>query len=322
MVLVMRFYCLCVLAVATACSASCQQEFGEVEWPIPATTATGTTAPWHWGEVAAVATTAEGNILVFHRGAHPIMEFDVAGNFIRSLGEGMISEGKVTRIPQDVRSPDGSGYTVVYGPAGCHACGAHSIRVDPDGNVWLVDAGAHAVYKTDGQGHVLLQLGEKGVSGTDRAHFNLPTDVAFGPDGALYVSDGYGSARVVKFSSGGKYLLEWGKRGTGPGEFGLPHNLVVDAQGRVYVTDRDNQRIQVFDSDGKFLDQWQDVGGVSTLFMSKDQGIWAGGILRNLDGTIADELPGNVGGHGTTVAVDGSVFVAQLSGIVQKFVLR
>ena len=126
------------------------------------------------------------------------------------------------------------------------------------------------------QGRVILQLGTKGVSGADSTHFNLPTDVAFATNGDIYVSDGYGGARVVKYSADGEYLLEWGKRGTGPGEFGLPHNLVADAQGRVYVTDRDNQRIQVFDSKGKFLDQWKDVGGVSTLFMTKDQRIWTG----------------------------------------------
>ncbi len=166
---------------------------------------------------------------------------------------------------------------------------------------------------------MLLQLGEKGVSGTDQGHFNLPTDVACGPDGTVYVSDGYGSARVVKFSSDGEFLLEWGKRGTAPGEFGLPHNLVVDETGRVYVTDRDNQRIQVFDSDGKFLDEWKGGGGISTLFMTADQRIWAGGVLRNLDGTMATRLPGNVGGHGTRVAPDGSVFIAQLSGVVQRF---
>src|SRR5262249_36338780 len=95
---------------------------------------------------------------------------------------------------------------------------------------WLVDACAHAVYKTDGQGKVVMTLGRKGVSGTSRGEFNLPTDIAFAPDGSIYVSDGYGSAR-------GEYLMEFGKRGTGPGEFGLPHNLAVDAQGRVYVTD-------------------------------------------------------------------------------------
>ena len=144
--------------------------------------------------------------------------------------------------------------------------------------------------------------------------------MAFGPDGSIYVSDGYASARVVKFSSRGKFVLEWGRRGTGPGEFGLPHNIVTDSDGRVYVTDRDNERIQVFDADGRFLDQWTETGGVSTLYMTAGQKIWTGGVLRNLDGTIAARLPANVGGHGTTVAPDGSVFIAQLDGFVQKFV--
>ena len=145
--------------------------------------------------------------------------------------------------------------------------------------------------------------------------------MAFAPNGDVYVSDGYGSARVVKYSRDGKYLLEWGKRGTGAGEFGLPHNLVVDAQGRVYVTDRDNQRVQVFDSSGKYLSQWATDGGVSTLFLTKDQGIWVGGVLRDLDGKVLGRLP-ETGGHGTTVTESGDVYLAQLSGIVQKFVKR
>ena len=115
-------------------------------------------------------------------------------------------------------------------------------------------------------------------------------------------------------------MLQWGTRGTGPGEFGLPHNVVVDAQGKVYVTDRDNQRIQVFDSNGKFLSQWKDTGGVSTLYMTKDQHIWTGGVLRNLNGEVVARLPGNPGGHGTTVTESGDVIIAQLSGVVQKFV--
>ena len=309
----------CSLTILGALTASAQHSYRQVEWPLPATTAAGTPSPWHFGEVAAVATTAQGTILVFHRGASPIMEFDVSGNFLRSHDEISISGGKVTGIAPEDRASGGSGYTVVYGPAACYACGAHSIRVDEQGSIWIVDAAAHAVYKTDTSGKLLMQLGEKGVSGTDRGHFNLPTDVAFGPDGAVYVTDGYGSARVVKFSAEGKFLLEWGSRGTGPGEFGLPHNLAVDAKGRVYVTDRDNQRIQVFDPNGEFLDQWEDVGGVSTLFMTAIDRLWAGGILRNLDGTVAAKLPGDIGGHGTTVAPDGSVFIAQLGGVVQKF---
>ena len=98
--------------------------------------------------------------------------------------------------------------------------------------------------------------------------------------------------------------------------------MVVDAQGRVYVTDRDNQRIQVFDSNGKFLDQWKEVGAVSTLFITKDQHIWTGGVLRNLNGEVVARLPGNTGGHGTTVTASGDVYISQLSGIVQKFVKR
>ena len=311
-----------VLCTALTVPSAGQQAYRQVDWPLPATSEAGTNAPWHFGEVAAVATTREGTLLVLHRGAHPILEFDVEGNFVGSWGEGGISGGKVTQVPPPGRTASGSRYTVVHGPAACFACGGHSIRTDPDGNVWVVDAAAHIVYRFDQDRNIALQLGERGVPGTDRDHFHLPTDVAFGPNGEVYVSDGYGSARVVKFSEAGDYVLEWGERGTGPGEFGLPHNLVVDAEGLVYVTDRDNQRIQVFDPDGAFLAQWQGVGSVSTLYLTDGQKIWAGGTLRNLDGSIALSLPGNVGGHGTTVSPDGSVFVAQLSGVIQRFVPR
>jgi hypothetical protein len=291
------------------------------EWPTQAKSVAGAPAgPWNFGQVAAVATTTDGHILVFHRGAHPIMEFDSGGKFVRSWGDGMFSEGKVTRIPPADRAAGGSGYTAVYGPPGCYSCGAHSVRVDPGGNIWVVDGTAHVVYKMNQRRQVIMQLGTKGVSGAGPKNFNLPTDVAFAPNGDIYVSDGYGSARVVKYSSEGKYLLQWGTRGTGPGEFGLPHNVVVDAQGKVYVTDRDNQRIQVFDSNGKFLSQWKDTGGVSTLYMTKDQHIWTGGVLRNLNGEVVARLPGNPGGHGTTVTESGDVIIAQLSGVVQKFV--
>ncbi len=290
------------------------------DWPIQATSAAGTSVAWNFGQVAAVATDAAGHILVLHRGAHPIMEFDSDGTFVRSWGDGLISEGKVVGLAPRDRVAGGSGYTAVYGPAGCYACGAHSVRVDPDGNIWVVDAGGHVVYKMNPQGRVIMELGTKRVSGTGPNNFNLPTDVAFAPDGDVYVSDGYGNARVVKYSRDGTYRLQWGTRGTGPGEFGLPHNLVVDAQGRVYVTDRDNQRIQVFDADGKFLDQWTDIGGVSALFMTNDQHMWAGGVLRNLQGEILGRLPGGGGGHGMTVTEAGDVFAAQLSGTVQKFI--
>src|SRR5262249_36467751 len=260
--------------------------YKRVEWPTEATSAPGFPAgPWNFIQVTAVALSTRGNVLLLHRGAHPVMEFEPGGKFVRSWGDGMFSEGKVVGIPVPNRTPDRSNYTAVYGPAGCTSCGAHSVRVDPQGNIWLVDAPQHLVYKMDPQGKdILMRLGQKGVARTGHNNFNLPTDVAFGPDSDIYVSDGYGGARVVKFSHDGKFLLEFGTRGKGPGQFGLPHNIVVDAQGRVYVTDRDNARVEVFDSNGRFLREWRTNGGVSALFMTKDQMIWAGGVLTDLEG--------------------------------------
>ena len=318
-----------VLLVVQGQPASAQvAEYTEAPaWPDPAMSAAGTPAAWNLGQVSGVATSANGYILVLHRGAQPIMLFDSGGRFVRSWGDGLFSSGKVGGIAPGDRVAGKSGYTAVYGPAGCHACGAHAVRVDPDGNIWVVDAPGHVVYKMDPRGRVLMELGSKGVSGTSRNTFNLPTDVGFAPNGDLYVSDGYGNARVVKYTADGQYLLEWGSRGTGPGEFGLPHNLVVDASGRVYVTDRDNQRVQVFAPDGRFLTEWADIGGNSALSltsmtgMTEDQQmIWTGGTLRNLEGDAMATLPGGNGGHGLTVSDAGDVFVAQLAGRVQRFV--
>jgi DNA-binding beta-propeller fold protein YncE len=252
------------------------------------------------------------------------MEFEAGGRFVGSWGDGLLSEGKVGAMPQAHWAADRSRYSAVYGPAGCTSCGAHSVRVDPQGNVWVVDAPGHVVYKMSPEGKELMRLGTRGTAGTRPNTFNLPTDIGFGPGGDLYVTDGYGSARVVKYSRDGKYLLEWGKRGTGPGEFGLPHNVVVDRAGKVYVTDRDNQRIQVFDGNGTFLTQWVGTGGVSGLAITRDQRIWTGGILRDLDGTAVGRLegPGVAGGHGVAVTDSGDVYIAQLNGVVQKFVTR
>jgi sugar lactone lactonase YvrE len=135
----------------------------------------------------------------------------------------------------------------------------------------------------------------------------------------VYVSDGYGSARIVKFSREGRLLLQWGRRGTGPGEFGLPHNLVVDRQGRVYVTDRDNERVQVFDAAGTLLAEWRNIGAVSALAMAPDGRIWTGAVLRDVNGTAIGRLAEGGGAHGATVDAEGNVYLAQLSGIVQKF---
>ena len=331
----MTFLAVCVLGIATAERAGGGQAgrggaaaaipslpYKLVEWPTPPISAAGVPGAWNFIQVSSVALTPRGTILVLHRGAHPIMEFESNGRLVRSWGDGMFSEGKVAAIPEAHWTADKSHYSAVYGPAGCTSCGAHSVRVDPQGNIWVIDAPGHVVYKLNAEGKELMRLGSKGVAGTGPNTFNLPTDVGFAANGDLYVSDGYGSARVVKFSRDGKYLSQWGTRGKGPAEFGLPHNLVTDAQGRVYVTDRDFQRIEIFDANGKFLNQWTGTGGISGLFMTKDQRIWTGGILRDLDGRVLGQLPGpgTAGAHGVVATESGDVYLAQLSGVVQKFV--
>ncbi len=315
---------LAVVGFASVAAAPARQSaarFTEIaEWPLPATTAAGTPSPWNFGQVVAVATGAGGNILVLHRGAQPILVFEPDGAFVRGWGEGLFSNGKVMGVAPEDRAPGASGYTAVYGAAGCHACGAHAIRVDPEGHVWVVDAPGHAVHKLRETGELLMTLGTPGVAGGGHDTFNLPTDIAFAPNGDIYVSDGYGNARIVRFSGAGRYLGEWGSRGAGPGEFGLPHGVAVAGDGRVYAVDRDNRRVQVFDADGTFLDQWTELSGVQALFVTPGQRIWAGGALRTLDGEILAELAGGGGGHGMTVSHEGDVFAAQLSGRVQKFV--
>lgn len=131
----------------------------------------------------------------------------------------------------------------------------HGLTVDAENNVWLTDVGLHQIFKFNHSGKLLLTLGETKVAGNDHIHFNKPTDVAIAKDGSFYVSDGYGNSRIVKFSAQGKYLFEWGKRGDKPGEFDIPHGIDLDENGNVYVADRENSRIQVFDAKGKFLHQ-------------------------------------------------------------------
>jgi peptidylamidoglycolate lyase len=136
----------------------------------------------------------------------------------------------------------------------------HGLTVDADDNIWVTDVGLHQVMKFTHDGRRLLTLGIAGQPGNDSLHFNRPTDVAIAPDGCFYVSDGYRNSRVIKFSPGGRYLFEWGKKGSGDGEFDIPHGLCLDGEGNVYVADRENRRIEVFDSSGRFLRQFNDPG--------------------------------------------------------------
>jgi peptidylamidoglycolate lyase len=129
----------------------------------------------------------------------------------------------------------------------------HGLTVDKENNIWLTDVALQQVFKFSHDGKLLLKLGEAKVPGNDAAHFNLPTDVAVADDGSFYVSDGYGNSRVVKFSSTGKYIKAWGTFGNKPGQFIIPHGIAIDHNNIIYVADRQNNRVQLFDTTGAFI---------------------------------------------------------------------
>lgn len=161
----------------------------------------------------------------------------------------------------------------------------HGIHVDNQGNVWVTDGvppGAanpattgkgHIVVKFSPEGKVLLTLGKAGVPGDGPDTFNQPSDVITAPNGDIFVADGHGgntNARIVKFDKNGKFIKTWGKKGTGPGEFDTPHSLAMDSRGRLFVADRNNNRLQIFDQDGKFLDEWKQFSRISGLYIRND----------------------------------------------------
>jgi len=129
----------------------------------------------------------------------------------------------------------------------------HGLTVDKHNNIWLTDVGLHQIFKFSHDGKLLMKLGVAKVPGNDSLHFNLPTDIAVADDGTFYISDGYGNSRVVKFTSTGKYIKEWGTYGNKPGEFIIPHGIALDNNNTIYVADRQNNRVQLFDTSGNFL---------------------------------------------------------------------
>jgi streptogramin lyase len=222
----------------------------------------------------------------------------------------------------------------------------HAVYVspyDPDKHVWIVDDFRHAIFKFTNDGRELVQtIGTYNERGSDETHFFRPTFMAWLPDGAFFVADGYENTRVVKFDAAGNYVLEWGERGTPPNEarpsfFNNVHGIAVDPQTRrVFVNDRQNRRIQVFDENGHYLDQWS-VGDVPAdihlLLITADGYLWAADrgtnkILKyDLDGNFLyswgtwGTFPGGFWGvHGMSVDRDGNFYVAEVdTGRVQKF---
>ena len=184
-----------------------------------------------------------GNIIAFHRSGRT-WDTDIITD-LSLIGENTIST--IDAKTGEILNSWGNNLFVM----------PHGLEVDNQNNVWVTDCGLHQVFKFDSNGNLLMTLGEAKVSGNDTEHFNLPTDVAVSYDGSFYVSDGYGNSRIIKFSKEGKYLFEWGKFGNKQGEFNIPHGIDSDKNGNIYVADRENNRIQKFDSKGNFIAVWQ-----------------------------------------------------------------
>jgi sugar lactone lactonase YvrE len=200
----------------------------------------------NFGPCSSVAVNSKGNIFVFNRGARALMEFNGRGKFLRDLAQGVFT------LP-------------------------HGLRVDAEDNIWATDTGSHIVVKMDPKGRILMVLGIKG--NTNEWHpaghlrcFNEPNDVAFAPDGAIYVSQGHGKgeSRVLKFDAEGNFLKTWGGEGASPGQFKQPHSIVTDTKGHLHVADRSNQRIQVFDADGTFVRETKHPGTPCGLCLMRD----------------------------------------------------
>jgi DNA-binding beta-propeller fold protein YncE len=278
--------------------------------------------PRQFGTVAAISVDRSGNVWAFERcGADtcenskepPILEFDPSGKLIGSFGAGMF----------------------VF---------PHAIFIDGDDNVWVADANGngskgHTVVKFDHSGAVLLTLGKPGVTGDGADTFNRPSGVVVSPQGDIFVSDGHGrdsNARIVKFSKDGKFVKAWGKRGSGPGEFDTLHGIAMDSRGRLFVADRENNRIQIFDQNGTFLDQWTQFSRPTAIFIDAKDTIYvtdntSSAVLRpdwprrvrigsvrdgSVTGTIDDP-----DAEGIAADQRGNVYTADVAGkMVRKFV--
>lgn len=217
---------------------------------------------YHHLDVDGVSVDSQDRVFLLTRAEPRVIVYNRDGSFIRSWGEGFFT-------PR-----------------------THGITIAPDDTVYCVDEGAQVVYHFTPEGELLNEIGTRGVA-SDTGYdgtlesirpgggpFNRPTNLAIAPNGDLYVSDGYGNARVHRFRRDGTLIQSWGEPGTGPGQFNLPHGIAVDNRGRVLVADRENDRIQIFSPDGEFIEEWTDVRRPTSIFIDDDERIYVSELWR------------------------------------------
>ena len=265
-----------------------------------------------WGQTIGVDLDSDGNLWVFHRcfaencyggreNVAPVLKYDPSGRLLDSWGEGLFNW-------------------------------PHGFFIDADDNIWTSDARGvgdkgHQVKKFTPDGTLLMTLGTAGVAGDGQDTFDGPADVAVAPNGDIFVVDGHGNNRVVKFNKDGEFLMSWGEAGTGPGQFNEPHCLAFDSQGRLFVGDRVNERIQVFDQNGRYLAEWpgimasgMDITEDDVLYVA-DYQLRFGIVIANASdfseiGFIENAMP-----EGVTVDRMGNVYAGEvLPRNLKKFV--
>jgi sugar lactone lactonase YvrE len=296
---------------------------------------------WTWGSQGGVFAESPNRIYILQRGELPIPEKAPAG-YTGGFGAfgTPATQGK-PRLENCILIVDGDGKLLESWTQWDHLFaggrGPHHIKIspyDPEKHVWIIDDMLHQIFEFTHDGkQLVMTLGEKGVQGEDDKHFGRPTDIAWLPDGTFFISDGYINTRVVKFDKSGKYLMTWGKKGSGPGEFNLPHAIDIDANRRVYVADRSNSRVQIFDENGKYLSEWDHIRTPSHIMVTADQHLWVVDGLTNkflkydLDGKLLyswgtyGSFPGAFWWvHQFSVDSDGNLYAAEAyGGRTQKF---
>ena len=266
-------------------------------------------AGWNLGETSGVSVDKDDNVWVFNRGPHPVIQFDKDGTFLRAW----------TEVP---------------------ITASHGIKVAPNGNIWLVDVKGHQIMEFTPEGRIRMVLGNVGKQpGTNETPyaFNEPTAVSFFPNGDFLITDGYKNSRVAKYNRDGIFQFQWGRKGTGDGEFDLVHDSVIDKNGLIYIADRVNERVQVFDATGKFMTKWTNIGAAWGLaYAAREDAIYmCDGVNNrivklNLKGEVLGTLsefgkaPGKLDfPHHMAVDSTGALYVAEIKNWrIQKFVKK
>ncbi len=261
--------------------------------------------------VTGVAVDSRGLVYVAHRGENPLLCFQSDGRFLREVGAEVHRKSVAENLMGPVSIPMETRHWL------------HGLHVDPWDNVWVTDVGRHLVFKFDPAARLVMTMGEDGRHGCSARLFYQPTHACVVPSGDIFVADGYGNSRVVKFNARGEQLLEWGRRGIAPGEFHTPHVITCGRDGLLYVGDRENDRVQVFDQMGRLQTEWPGLHSVDGLHAAADGKVYG---AAGLDNAIIEYdrhgRPAQVWAepgvfqypHGIAVDPAGNIYTAEISG--------